>query len=123
MTDPRAALRAAYAKWLRVRVNVRALAASLAASEYALRRDTRGADPERATLTEQIGSQRSTIDALAAELDTRIAEVKAECDAIEASYVGTIRTSAERSPRLPPQGARDVRDLQKSGAKAVPRSC
>ncbi len=95
MTDPRGALRAAYAQWLRVRANVRALAASLVAAEYALRRDARRSDdPDQATLVRQLAAERSAIDVLAAELDLRIAHVKSECAAIEAAYAETVGAKA-----------------------------
>jgi hypothetical protein len=97
--DPRGQLRAAYAQWLRVRANVRALAASLVAAEYALRRDMRRSDdPDYATLVRQLAAERSAIDVLAAELDGRIAHVKSECAAIEACYVETVGATVRRSP-------------------------
>ncbi len=97
MTDPRGALRAAYAQWLRVRANVRALAASLVAAEHAVRRDIpRSDDSDQATLVRQLAAERSAIDVLAAELDVRIAQVKSECDAIEAAFLETIGAAARR---------------------------
>ena len=95
MTDPRVALRAVYAQWLRVRANVRALETSLAAAEYALQRDARRTDDsDMATLVTQLASERRAIVTLARELDARIADVKRDCQAIETGHVEALVAAA-----------------------------
>ncbi len=87
MTDPRPELRATYAHWLRVRGNVRALAASLVAAEHGLARDARrSGETDMAVLAAQLAKERTAIEAVRRDLDARIVVVKRECDAIEAAY-------------------------------------
>jgi hypothetical protein len=98
MTDPRIAQRAMYAHWLRIRANVRALTASLAAAEHGLRCDARrGADADLAILAQQLAAERCAMDTFAAELDARIVAVKAQCDTIETGYLQTLGTAARLS--------------------------
>jgi hypothetical protein len=100
MSDPRPALRAVYGHWLRVRDRVRALEASLAAAEHRLQRDARRSDdPAMATLAEQLSTERQALQALAAELDARIAAVKSDGDAIASTHVEAIVAAARTTRR------------------------
>ena len=100
MSDPRPALRAAYGHWLRVRDRVRALEASLAAAEHRLQRDARRSDdPAMATLAEQLLTERQAMQALAAELDARIAAVKSDGDAIASTHIEAIVAAARTTRR------------------------
>jgi hypothetical protein len=95
MSDPRPLLRATYWHWLRVRARVRALEAALAAAEHRLRRDARGSDdPDMATLAAQLSGERQAMQALAAELDTHIATVKPDCDAVESTHAEAVVAAA-----------------------------
>jgi hypothetical protein len=99
VTDPRDALRAAYAHWLRVRANVRALATKLAAAEFAAQRDARrSGDRDMTALAAQLTAERLAMETLGRELDARIAQVKSGCDAIEAGYIESL-AGAARLPR------------------------
>jgi hypothetical protein len=94
-SDPRLALRATYGHWLRVRAKARALEASLVAAEHRLRRDARhNDDRDMATLVRQMSAQRQAMRKLAGELDARIAEVKRDCDAIEAAQTEVLVAAA-----------------------------
>jgi cell division protein ZapA (FtsZ GTPase activity inhibitor) len=84
-------MRATYAHWLRVRRNVRSLADGLVAAEHELRCGTQRLDEAAlALLLSRLRGERAQIDALAARLDERIADVKRACDALEAAYVDAL---------------------------------
>lgn len=88
MIDSRRELRGVRARWLRVRTNVRALAAKLAAAEHAVQRDARRSDdPQMRTLVEGLAAERRAIDILGAELDARIRTVEDALRAIETASV------------------------------------
>ncbi len=95
MSDPREALRANLAHWLRLRAEVRAIAARLTAHEHERTRDARhDADPALAILAAQLAAERRAILALGAELDARIAHVQRDVAAIGDDYVATIAATA-----------------------------
>lgn len=95
MTDLRAQIHVARTRALRVRANVRALAAKLAAAEYALARDARRSDdPQMGVFAAQLTAERQSIAALGVQLDERIALIDRACRALDASIVAATRVSA-----------------------------
>ena len=113
LNDPRIELRAAYAGWLRVRVNVRALAAKVAAAQHALERDVqRRADPDMATIAAQLGAERRALQALAGDLDARITHVKTEFAAIDSGFVDTLAAAARSRVGKPQTPARTEKGME-----------
>lgn len=107
MIDARSALHAALAQWYGVRARVRALGAKLAAAQHALGRDARreSADPELHLLVDRLASERAAIDALARDVDERIAHVERECRACRTRVVDELTTNARsgrHTPAAPP---------------------
>jgi hypothetical protein len=97
MTDRQAGPSAAYGHWLRLRAKVRALATSLVAAEYGLRRDARRCDdPAMTTLVRQLAAERRALEALGSELDARIAGVKRDCAALDAGRREAVAAAARR---------------------------
>ena len=77
MIGARAGAQAEFARWLRVRANVRAMSAKLAAADHALQRDARRSDdPDMGVLLTQLATERASLAALAGQLDIRIADLK-----------------------------------------------
>ncbi len=95
MTQSRAELHVLRARWLRVRANVRVLAAKLIAAAHALQRDARRSDdPHMDVLVDQLAAERRAIDALAHDLDARLQAVEAALRTIEAAGVADTATRA-----------------------------
>jgi tRNA-binding protein len=95
VSDPRAALRAGFARWLRVRIKVRALAAKVRAAQHALERDARRSDdPDMLTLAAQLGSEHEALAAVASDLDERLRQVKDTYAALGYGYVGALAATA-----------------------------
>ncbi len=87
MIDARADRQAAVSGWLRVRANVRALAARLVAAEHRARCDAqRSGEAEGMTLVSQIAAERRSIETLAGELDARIADIRRTFAAHDREY-------------------------------------
>lgn len=100
MTDPRPELRSALARWLILRAELRGLADALTAREHGVHRDLR-ASPDAgvtAILRDQLRAERSALAELAADIDERIAGIKAQVDALEAAFIVQI-TARARAPR------------------------
>ena len=91
MTDPRIALRATAARWLRVRAQLRASANRLAAEEHALQRAAvRSEDPAMTELLEQLRAQRASVDVVAADVDERLNAVQGAIGMCAREYVSTL---------------------------------
>jgi len=87
-----------YAQALRLRGRVRALAASLAAAEFALRRDARrNDDPAMATLVAQLAAQRRSIAATGRDVDASIAAARTAALVARERHIEALMSAARRS--------------------------
>ncbi len=114
MTDLRAEMQIARTRALRVRANVRALEAKLAAAEHAVQRDARrGDDPRTDVLVAMLGAERRSVTALGAELDERITLIDRACRALDAGAIaetGVWARAARTATEIrPPFSVRTVR--------------
>jgi Xaa-Pro aminopeptidase len=84
-------IQSALAQWQRLRARVEEMRASLLAAERAQTIDAgRPADAAMTELAAKLATERASFDALVEQLDRRIADVLATCEALERPYVAAL---------------------------------